>query len=225
MTQRHNDSSEPGPRQNHDDEEVYGLIEPPEPWHMSEEDQAWIERVLTPTRRQRGLRRQDIGTRSGPQPYRGISGYTHRWMIRDEASPQTRTIVADVQALADQCDFKMRKPRNKYEDYTLGPDRISLNAEVDGGLTFEYPPDRKRNVKIGIPAGYGECTTFAKPYDALVGAALLAIKHHLGDDVQATSTGGPQHPAWQAAFELYSRTFPEREIPWLNNWPSERATD
>ena len=143
-------------------------------------------------------------------------------MIKDEASAQTQTIAADVRALADQCDFKMRKPRNKYEDFTLGPDRISLNAEVDGGLTFEYPPDRKRNVKIGIPAGYGECNTFAKPYDALVGAALLSIKHHLGDDVQATSTGGPQHPAWQAAKALYSRTFPEREIPWLDNWPSER---
>ena len=115
-------------------------------------------------------------------------------MIKDEASAQPQTIVADVRALADQCDFKMRKPRNKYEDYTLGPDRISLNAEVDGGLTFEYPPDRKRNVKIGIPAGYGECNTFANPYDALVGAALLAIKHHLGDDVTGDVHGRPAAP-------------------------------
>ena len=219
MTQRHNDSDENGPSQNHDDDDVYGLVKPPEPWHMSEEDQAWIARVLEPIRRQRELRQQNIGTRSGPEPYHGIRGYTHRWMIKDEASAQTQTIVADVQALADQCDFKMGKPPSKYEDYTLGPDRISLNAEVDRGMTFDYPPDRKRNVKIGIPAGYGECTTNAKPYDALVGATLLAIKHHLGDDVQATSTGGPQHPAWQAAKALYSRTFPGRAIPWLDNWP------
>ena len=112
-------------------------------------------------------------------------------------------------------------PSNKYEEFTLGPDRISLNAEVDGCETFVYPPDRKRNVKIGIIAGYGACITDAKPYDALVGAAMLAIKHHLGDDAKVQSAGDPQHPAWQAAKALYSRTFPEREIPWLDNWPGE----
>ena len=220
MTQRHDDSGEPAPRQNRDDEEVHGLVTAPEPtWHITEEGQARLDRIFAAGRRLWEQMERENAARGGPEPHRATRGYTHRWMIKDEASAQTQTIVADVRALADQCDFKMRKPRNKYEDYALGPDRISLNAEVDGGLTFEYPPDRKRNVKIGIPAGYGECNTFAKPYDALVGAALLAIKHHLGDDVQATSTGGPQHPAWQAAKALYSRTFPEREIPWLDNWP------
>ena len=221
MTQRSDDYDETSQDPQHD-EEVHGLVKAPEPnLRMYEESQAWIERVLAPIRRQRALREKNIAARGEPKPHHGIWGYTHRWLIKDEASAQTKTIVADVQALADQCDFKMGKPRSKYEEYALGPDRISLNAEVDRGMTFDYPPDRKRNVKIGIPAGYGECTTNAKPYDALVGAALLAIKHHLGDDVQATSTGGPQHPAWQAAKALYSRTFPEREIPWLDNWPRE----
>ena len=221
MTQRSDDYDETNQEPQHD-EEVHGLVKAPEPnLRMYEESQAWIDRVLAPIRRQRELQEKNIAARSRPEPYRDIRGYTHRWMIKDEASAQTQTIVADVQALADQCNFKMGKPRSKYEEYALGPDRISLNDEVDRGMTFDYPPDRKRNVKIGIPAGYGECTTNAKPYDALVGAALLAIKHHLGDDVQATSTGGPQHPAWQAAKALYSRTFPEREIPWLDNWPRE----
>lgn len=127
--------------------------------------------------------------------------------------------MIDVQALAAQCEFKMRTPRSTYEDFTLDPDRISLNTEVDGCGTFEYPPDWKRNLEFGLPTGYGKCTTAAMPYDALVGAALLAIKHHLGDDVTLNSMGGPQHPACQAAFELYSRTFPVREIPGLDNWP------
>ena len=221
MNQRHDDSSEPGPRQNHDDEEVYGLIEPPEPWHITEEQQARLDHIFASARRSRELREKNIAARGGPEPYPWIRGYAHSWIIKDEASPQTRTIVADVQALADQCDFKMRTQRNKYEEFTLGPDRISLNAEVDGCETFVYPPDRKRNVKIGIIAGYGACITDAKPYDALVGAAMLAIKHHLGDDAKVQSAGDPQHPAWQAAKALYSRTFPEREIPWLDNWPGE----
>ena len=222
MTQQFDDPGQPDTCQNHDDEVVDGLVKAPEPtWHITEEGQARLDRIFAAGRRLWELREKNIATRGEPKPHHGIRGYTHRWLIKDEASAQTKTIVADVQALADQCDFKMGKPRSKYEEYALGPDRISLNAEVDLGMTFDYPPDRKRNVKIGIPAGYGECTTNAKPYDALVGAALLAIKHHLGDDVQATSTGGPQHPAWQAAKALYSRTFPEREIPWLDNWPRE----
>ena len=158
MTQRHDDSSEPGPRQNNDDDDVYGLIEPPEPWHITEEQQARLDHIFASARRSRELREKNIAARGEPKPHHGIRGYTHRWMIKDEASAQTKTIVADVQALADQCDFKMGKPRSKYEEYALGPDRISLNVEVDRGMTFDYPPDRKRNVKIGIPAGYGECT-------------------------------------------------------------------
>ncbi len=179
-----------------------GLMKPPEPWHVTEKDQAWTDRILASARRSRELRQQNIAARGEREPYRGIRGYTHSWVVKDEASAQTQTIVADVQALAAQCDFKMRTPRSKYEDFTLGPDRISLNAEVDGCGTFEYPPDRKRNVEIGIIAGYGACITEARPYDALVSAALLAIKHHRGDDVRATSMGGPQRSAWQVAKAL-----------------------
>ena len=40
-------------------------------------------------------------------------------MIKDEQSAQTQTIVADVQALATQCDFKTRTPRSDHEDYAL----------------------------------------------------------------------------------------------------------
>ena len=217
MTQRHDEIEQSG----YHDDDVHGLIKPPEPWHITEEQQARLDRIFASARRSRELREKDIAARGEPKPYHGIRGYTHRWMIKDAASAQTQTIVADVQALADQCDFKMGKPRSKYEDYTLGPDRISLNAGVDRGMTFDYPPDRKRNVKIGIPAGYGECNTFAKPYDALVGAALLAIEHHLGDQVIVTLAGLPQHPAWQKAKSLYASTFPERETPVLDNWPQQ----
>lgn len=225
MTQRHDDSGESGPRQTNDDDVVDGLVKAPEPnWHMYEENQAWIDRIIKSRPDIRETLKRDIAARGGPEPYPGIRGYAHSWVVKDGTSPQTQTIVADVQALADQCDFKMRTPRDKCEDFTLGPDRISLNAEVDGGGTFEYPPDRKRNVEIGVIAGYGVCITDAMPYDALVGAALLAIKHHLGDDVKVQSKGGPQHPAWQAAKALYSRTFPERVIPWLDNWPDGSGT-
>ena len=219
MTQPRDDSGERAPRPQYD-EEVHGLIKAPEPWHMTEEQQARLDRIFASARRSRELRQRNIAARGGPEPYPWIRGYTHAWVVKDEQSAQTQTIVADVQALAVQCDFKMRTPRNKYDYYTMGPDRIVLNAEVDGLEDFNYPPDWKLNVKNRFPAGYGLCTTDAKPYDALVGAALLAIKHHLGDDVTVRSIGGPQHTAWQKAIALYIRTFPERIIPVLDNWPS-----
>ena len=224
MTQRHDDPSEPGPRQNHDVVVVDGLIKMPEPtWHMSEEQQARLDNIFASARRSRELRQQSIAARGGPEPYPRIRGYTHLWVIKDEASAQTQTIVADVQALAAQCEFKMRKARSKYEDFTLGPDRISLIAQVDACGTFNYPPDWKLNVECGVPVGYGKCTTDAKPYDALVGAALLAIKHHLRDDVIVRPAGLPQHPSWQAAKALFASTFPEREISVLDNWPGRHA--
>ncbi len=186
---------------------------------VTPEAQARLDILFAAAERNWEARQRDIAARGGPEPYHGIRGYTHFWEIKDQQSAQTQTIVADVQALAAQCNFQMRTPRDKYEEFTLGPDRISLNAEVDACATFNYPPNWENNVKIGVSAGHGACTTNALPYDALVGAALLAIKHHLGDDAAVRSMGGPQHAAWQAVFELCTRTFPEREIPQLDNWP------
>ena len=222
MTQRRDNSGESGTSQPHDVDAVDGLIKPPEPtWHMTEEEQAMIDRMRRSGRRLWDQIEQNAAFREAVKSYPGERGYTHSWVIKDQQSAQTEKIIADVQALAAQCDFKMQTPRNKHEDFTLGPDRISLNAEQDGRGTFEYPPNWKRNIEFGLPAGYGECTTDAMPYDALVGAALLTIKYHLGDDVTVRSMGAPQHAAWQAAKALYSRTFPERELPWLDNWPRQ----
>ncbi len=51
MTQRHDDSSEHGPRQNRD-EEVHGLVTAPEPtWHITEEGQARLDRIFAAGRR------------------------------------------------------------------------------------------------------------------------------------------------------------------------------
>ena len=68
MTQRHNDSSEHSPRRNHDDEVVDGLIEPPEPWHITEEQQASLDRIFAIGRRLWGTMERDLAARGGPEP-------------------------------------------------------------------------------------------------------------------------------------------------------------
>ena len=47
---------------------------------------------------------------------------------------------------------------------------------------------------------------------------LESNKHYLGSKARVRSTVGPDSAGWTAAFELYSRTFPERELPWIDNW-------
>ena len=68
----------------------------------------------------------------------------------------------------------------------------------------------------GVAPSAGTTTPWSAP-------SLLSVKHHLGDMAYVTSIAEPDREGWQAAFELYFRTFPEREIPVLDNWPrSER---
>ncbi len=51
------------------------------------------------------------------------------------------------------------------------------------------------------------------PYDQLVAATMLVIKHHLRDGVVIKSGGEHNSGTWGAAMNLYLRTFPEREVP------------
>ena len=52
MTQRRDNSGESSTSRSHDDDVVDGLIKPPEPtWHMTEEEQAMIDRMRRAGRR------------------------------------------------------------------------------------------------------------------------------------------------------------------------------
>jgi hypothetical protein len=63
------------------------------------------------------------------------------------------------------------------------------------------------------------CKTERKPYDVVVAAAVLRLKHHLGDAVDIGSDGRERDEAqWQPALDLYADVFGERiayeAIPW-----------
>ena len=61
------------------------------------------------------------------------------------------------------------------------------------------------------PLGRDFCKTARKPYDVVVCAALLAIKHHQGDNVEIHSDG-EFDDEWQPAYQLY-RKATGRELP------------
>ena len=105
----------------------------------------------------------------------------------------------------------------------FSPTEIRFNARENGCDDFRYPPDPRDNEKAGQPAGYGSCNTDMLPYDQLVAATMLVIKHHLGDDVVIQSDGDHRSGTWGAAMNLYLRTFPDRDVPNLDNWPGAQG--
>ena len=79
--------------------------------------------------------------------------------------------------------------------------------------TLCYPPDFEWNRGFRPPdfEGFAFCKTGRKPYDVVVCAALLAIKHHQGDNVEICSDGNFDDE-WQPAYRLYRRAT-RRELP------------
>ena len=116
--------------------------------------------------------------------------YIHRWWIKDQCSPKTPTVAEDAQALANTWGKALHRSADEPEaEAVFSPDEIRFNAPEDGCDDFSYPPNRSENEKAGQPAGYGCCNTDMLPYDQLVAATMLVIKHHLGDDVVVKSDG------------------------------------
>ena len=150
--------------------------------------------------------------------------YLHRWWIKDQHSAQTPAIAKDAQAMANTWGRPLHRSADEPDaDPVFSPDEIQFNATEDGCDDFRYPPDPRENEKAGQPAGYGSCNTDMLPYDQLVAATMLVIKHHLGNGVVIKSDGDHRSGTWGAAMNLYLRTFPDRDVPNLDNWPGAQG--
>ena len=146
--------------------------------------------------------------------------YIHRWWIKDQCSQKTPVIAEDAQALANTWGKPLHHSADEPEaEPVFSPTEIRFNAPENGCDDFRYPPDQSENES----ASYGYCNTDMMPYDQLVAATMLVIKHHLGDDVAVKSDGDHRSGTWSAAVNLYLRTFPDRDVPDLDNWPGARG--
>ena len=145
--------------------------------------------------------------------------YSHDWGV-NAGHEHTAEISQDATLLAANCGVPlMLSVSHQDQDPAFAPDGIMFNGRGDSCQDFIYPPTKGAKPAAGRRSNYGKCRTECRDYDTLVSAILLAVKHHVGDNTFIRSSAQPDSAGWQAAFELYSRTFPEREIPWLDNWP------
>ena len=209
------------PADDNTSEETYGLIEPAT---KSDEDKAaikYVNDVVLPMAK----RRMDAAERRyfnevGKERSRRRAVYSHNWSV-DVGHEHTAKISADAAQLAANCSIPLMRSIHEPDlEPVFDPDFISFNGLGDACDDFTYPPTGK----VFLGSKRGKCRTECRDYDTLVGAVLLAVKHHIGSKGSIRSSATPDSEGWQAAFELYSRTFPEREIPWLNNWPKRSRT-
>ena len=146
--------------------------------------------------------------------------YSHFWIIKTEGYALTPAIAEDAVLLAANCDFELMLSSESPElGPMFSPDLIAFNGRGDAYDDFTYPPDRNDRRVSNFLGNHGTCRTQCRDYDTLVSAVPLSVKHHLGDDVVIQSDGDHRSGTWGAAMNLYLRTFPDRDVPNLDNWP------
>ena len=201
--------------------ELHGLIEPDRSKQAAWDEATRYVEAMRPKlqAREESAERRYFGE-EGKERSRRTRIYSHNWSVEKEDYKLTPAIAQDAICLAENCDFELMLSADCPElDPTFGPDRIAFNGRGDAAGDFTYPPDLTDPRVSNFLGNRGRCRTECRDYDTLVSAILLSVKHHLGNRASVRSTAEPDHEGWQAAFGLYRRTFPERDIPWLNNWP------
>ena len=139
-------------------------------------------------------------------------GYTHYYNIPDRTQDmKVSEIAQDISQLAEAAGIPLADGTGAQgTSPAIGPDVIWFNGVGDDAYeTFRYPPDYSR----GISPGFEFTKTARRPYDLVITAALVTIKHYMGDAVEVSSDGEFDTQDWAAAYALYSQVFPDRLLP------------
>ena len=145
-------------------------------------------------------------------------GYTHYYAVADlQGDMKIPEIAADVEAIIMASEIQIGNWSGESgSEPILGPDEINFNAmHPENFEDFCYPPDFELNRSVLRPEskGFSFCKTARKPYDVVVCATLIAIKHHLGDYVSVSSDGDFDNAnEWGPAYDLYFKAL-RRELP------------
>ena len=150
-------------------------------------------------------------------------GYTHYWSLTTRPDPEVFAQLAnDFQqlALASEINLTANPDDASCPPPRFDADTIRFNAVTEYCETFAlelHNPSQRRLTLIDPADGphlWDFCKTYGRPYDIVVAAGLLALKHHLGDIADVQSDGNcAQDQQWRNAVTLYQRVFPQRPLP------------
>ena len=145
-------------------------------------------------------------------------GYTHYYTVHDlQQDLHVPEIAQDIRHIAMASEIPLANGLGEPGTQpVIEPHLVEINGVLPNRCgTFEYPPDHRWNQKWNLTLGGSHCKTRRRPYDVIVCAALMAVRHHLGQNVRVRSDGDFAHdPGWAAARDLYRRAL-RREPPEL----------
>ena len=127
-------------------------------------------------------------------------------------------VTADARIILDLTPHTVAGPEGIPESPPeVTNSRILFNGVQDESCaSFIYPPDGT----LSDDKLFDFCKTARRAYDPAVVACLMAIKHHLGDDIKLHTDAIPGDPMDEEQMalgvNLYHKAFPERtDQTWL----------
>ena len=114
--------------------------------------------------------------------------------------------MADLHQLHDKSPIYLEDPFKGVSN----DDAFRFNGAGDYRYeTFIYD----RNPTTDKRDNYSHAKVDHRPYAPVVCAALIILKHHMGDDVRIKSDDYFQESAWHQARQLYINVFDDRQVP------------
>lgn len=144
-------------------------------------------------------------------------GYTHYWTMTKAKRGQSAQLEKDYQLALLDCAKIVKayyKENGGLSGYTA---HTALGAyggiELNGKGDDAHEPFILREHYVENFRGFSCCKTARKPYDIVVTACLIALKYHLGDNIDVSSDGNCCD--WVEGLELAKRVLKRKtlEIP------------
>ena len=153
-------------------------------------------------------------------------GYTHYFRhpkgVHTDFASRMPAIAQDARVIMDLARHHVAGPEGYPESAPVVTDEtITFNGiGHDSHEAFNYPPvPWLAEPPYNSADLFDFCKTGRKPYDAAVVAVMLAIKHHMGDDVTLHTDALPDYDddeeLMAKGLALYRNAFPDRL---LNDW-------
>lgn len=155
-------------------------------------------------------------------------GYTHHWYKKEtitDDDPRWKKVLTDARHLIARSETPLSAGLTP--DFTDPPIVEEDQVVIDGyteqmaAEPFSIPlPDLPDFIEEPRPGfRYGWCKTNRNPYDQVVCAILISVRHHFGDDITLYSDGdigeewlNGADPDTLSPLALYRHIFPARTI-------------